>query len=259
MATWTLITGATGGIGQEFAFQMALKGSNLVLVGRNSSELEKMARKLKNTYCIETHAIVCDLSEPQAVDNLIAEVRGAGIEIETLINNAGFGYDSAFIESDLSRQTALLQVNCLALMQMCYEFAIPMVERGHGNILNVASIAGFMPGPYMSTYYASKAFVQSFSNALHVELEQHNIHVTTLCPGPVATPFWANADAAQIGLAKQSIALEPPAVVHEALKALQRNKMMCVPGVLAKATVFASRIMPRELIAHMAAGLQKKS
>lgn len=258
MATWTLITGATGGLGREFAFQLALKGQNLVLVGRNADALEQMARKLKNDYYIETRPIVCDLSEAHAVENLVAEIQGNGLEIETLINNAGFGYDSTFIESDLARQSALLQVNCLALMQLCYEFAIPMVKRGHGNILNVASIAGFMPGPYMATYYASKAFVQSFSNALHIELGEHNIHVTTLCPGPVNTAFWKNADAANIGLAKATLCKETPFVVREALSALGRNKMMCVPGVMAKATVFASRIMPRELIAHMAAGLQKK-
>lgn len=258
MATWTLITGATGGLGREFAFQLALKGENLVLVGRNEETLAQMARKLKNDYYVETRTIVKDLSAPNAVEELVAEVKAAGIEVETLVNNAGFGYDAAFIESDLARQSALLQVNCLALMQLCYEFAIPMVERGHGNILNVASIAGFMPGPYMATYYASKAFVQSFSNALHVELEHTGVHVTTLCPGPVNTAFWNNAEAGTIGLAKAEMCVEPPYVVKDALVALGKNRMMCVPGILAKITVFGSRVLPREMIAHMAMGLQKK-
>lgn len=258
MATWTLITGATGGIGREFAFQLAQKGDNLVLVGRNEETLAQLADKLKTEYYVDAHTITCDLSQAGAVDYLVGEVKAAGIEVETLVNNAGFGYDAAFIESDLSRQSALLQVNCLALMQLCYEFAIPMVERGHGNILNVASIAGFMPGPYMATYYASKAFVQSFSNALHVELEHTGVHVTTLCPGPVNTAFWNNAEAGTIGLAKAEMCVEPSFVVRDAMVALGKNRMMCVPGILAKATVFASRVMPRHTIAVMASRLQKK-
>lgn len=259
MATWALITGATGGLGREFSAQLAQKGNNLVLVGRNYDAVYELASKLHAEYGVETYAIAKDLSQANAVEELVGEVNSAGYEIETLVNNAGFGYDSAFLESDLARQSALLQVNCLALMQLCYEFAIPMVERGHGNILNVASIAGFMPGPYMSTYYASKAFVQSFSNALHVELAGTGVHVTTLCPGPVNTAFWVNAEAGNIGLSKATLCVESPFVVRQALAALGRNKMMCVPGVMAKATVFASRILPREAIAYMAAGLQKKS
>lgn len=258
MAAWALITGATGGLGREFASQFAQKGYNLALVGRNYDALRELADSLVSTYGISEYICAKDLTHPGATEELASEIKAADIEIDTLVNNAGFGYDCEFIESDLSHQTALLEVNCLALMQLCYEFAIPMVERGHGNIINVASIAGFMPGPYMATYYASKAFVQSFSNALHVELAPHNIHVTTLCPGPINTAFWNNAQAANIGLAKATLCVEASFVVRKALSALGHNKMMCVPGALAKATVFASRIMPRELIAHMAAGLQKK-
>lgn len=258
MSAWTLVTGATGGIGREFSMQLAQQGQNLMLVGRNYDAVYELARTLHDELGIETYAIAKDLSQPNAVEELVAEVQRTGYEIETLINNAGFGYDCAFIESDLTRQSALLQVNCLALMQLCYEFAILMVERGHGSILNVASIAGFMPGPYMATYYASKAFVQSFSNALHVELAGTGVHVTTLCPGPVSTPFWVNANAAEIGLSKQAISKDAASVAHAGLVALKRNKMMCVPGVLPKLTVFGSRILPREFIALLAARMQEK-
>lgn len=256
MATWTLITGATGGLGREFARQLADKGNDLVLVGRSEEKLHAMAAELERDHDIEALAFACDLSEPGAAQRLAADVRAAGVEVETLVNNAGFGYDSAFVKSDLARQTALVEVNCLALMQLCYEFAIPMVERGRGAILNVASIAGFMSGPYMSTYYASKAFVQSFSNSLHVELEGYGVKVTTLCPGPIDTPFFENADASSTNLAKPKI--DPAYVVVHALADLERGKMMCVPGPVAKAVVFASRLLPRKAIALMAAGLNKK-
>ena len=159
------------------------------------------------------------------------------------MNNAGFGYDAPFAESSLERQRALVQTNDMALMEFCHAFAPGMAERGHGGILNVASVAGFVPGPYMSTYYASKAFVQSFSSALHMELRPYGVHVTALCPGPVRTPFWDNADAGGTALARMTISA--PRVARAAIRALGCNRLLCCPGVLAKVIVFGSRLVPR--------------
>lgn len=143
----------------------------------------------------------------------------------------------------------------MALMELCHAFAPGMVARGHGGILNVASVAGFVPGPYMSTYYASKAFVQLFSSALHMELRPRGVHVTALCPGPVRTPFWDNADAGGTALARMTISA--PRVARAALRALGCNRLLCCPGVLAKFIVFGSRFVPRTWAAAAAAALQK--
>ena len=182
-------------------------------------------------------------------------MQAANLQVETLVNNAGFGYDAPFAESSLERQRALVQTNDMALMELCHAFAPDMAERGHGGILNVASVAGFVPGPYMSTYYASKAFVQSFSSALHMELRPYGVHVTALCPGPVRTPFWDNADAGGTALARMTISA--PRVARAAIRALGCNRLLCCPGVLAKVIVFGSRLVPRTWAAAAASALQK--
>ena len=188
-ALCALVTGATGGIGRELCAQLAHECGTLALVGRDRGKLEELAKDLAERFDVDTHVFVADFARPGAVDALASQVQAANLQVETLVNNAGFGYDAPFAESSLERQRALVQTNDMALMEFCHAFAPGMAERGHGGILNVASVAGFVPGPYMSTYYASKAFVQSFSSALHMELRPYGVHVTALCPGPVRTPF----------------------------------------------------------------------
>lgn len=237
-----LITGATGGLGQEFARQLACDGEyDLLLCGRNEEKLAKLAGELQEQGA-QAAWLVADFAEAGSVERLIARIPETA-QIELLINNAGFGYDSAFVESDLARQQALVQTNCQALMELCHAIAPYMVARGHGSILNVASVAGFLPGPYMSTYYASKAFVQSFSAALHVELAEAGVHVTALCPGPVATAFWDNADAGHTALAHMCVSADK--VVRAGLRALSRNATYCAPGIMAKAIVLCGRLLPR--------------
>lgn len=251
-----LITGATGGIGQELSREFARAGSTLALAGRSRNKLGALAGELAAEFGVRVHVFVADLSEPGATGKLAAEVEAKGLQVETLVNNAGFGYDAPFAQSDLARQRALVQTNDVALMELCLAFAPDMAARGHGGILNVASVAGFVPGPYMATYYASKAFVQSFSQALRVELKPHGVHVTALCPGPVLTPFWENADAGSIVLAKMTV--EAPRVARAAVKALGANKPLCCPGLLARVIVTGSRFAPRTLAARAAAALQRK-
>ena len=254
-ALCALVTGATGGIGRELCAQLARECGTLALVGRDKGKLEELAKDLVERFDVDTRVFVADFAQPGAVDALASQVQAANLQVETLVNNAGFGYDAPFTESSLERHRALVQTNDMALMELCHAFAPGMAARGHGGILNVASVAGFVPGPYMSTYYASKAFVQSFSSALHMELRPHGVHVTALCPGPVRTPFWDNADAGGTALARMTISA--PRVARAAIRALGCNRLLCCPGVLAKFIVFGSRFVPRTWAAAAAAALQK--
>lgn len=254
-ALCVLVTGATGGIGRELCAELARDHGVLALVGRSQDKLDELAKNLAERFGVGVRTFVADFAQPGAVDVLVAQVQAANLQVETLVNNAGFGYDAPFTESSLERQRTLVQTNDMALMELCHAFAPGMVARGHGGILNVASVAGFVLGPYMSTYYASKAFVQSFSSALHMELRPHGVHVTALCPGPVRTPFWDNADAGGTALARMTIS--SPRVAHAAIRALSCNRLLCCPGVLAKFIVFGSRFVPRTWAAAAAAKLQK--
>lgn len=254
-ALCALVTGATGGIGRELCAELARECGVLALVGRSQEKLDELAKNLAERFDVDTCVFVADFAQPGAVDTLVSQVRAANLQVETLVNNAGFGYDAPFAESSLERQRALVQTNDVALMELCHAFAPDMAARGHGGILNVASVAGFVSGPYMSTYYASKAFVQSFSSALHMELRPHGVHVTALCPGPVRTPFWDNADAGGTALARMTISA--PRVARAAIRALGCNRLLCCPGVLAKTIVFGSRLVPRTWAAAAAASLQK--
>lgn len=250
-----LITGGAGGLGFELARQCAARGVDVVLVGRNEERLVEAAAQLEFEHNIKAHVIVCDLAKVGAAAKVSARVREMGLVVDVLVNNAGFGYDARFAESDMARQRELILTNDLALVELVGEFAPDMAERKCGGILNVASVAGFMPGPDMATYYASKAFVQSFSQAIHVELRRAGVHVSALCPGPVRTAFWENADAAHTPISR--IALDAPFVASEGFNALCRNKALCIPGALAKTIVFATRFAPRGFVARTAAALQR--
>lgn len=250
----TLITGATGGIGWELARCFAPDSGRMVLVGRDEDKLRDAADKLENEFGIETRIVVENLAEPGAAKRIAETVESLCVQVDALVNCAGFAYDERFIESDIERQKELVQVNDMALMELCHVFAPAMAERGHGSILNVASMAGFMAGPFMATYYASKAFVQSFSQSLRIELYSSGVHVTALCPGPVRTEFWDKADAGNTVLAH--VTLGPRQIAKTAYLALKVNKAFCVPGLLPKVVVFITRLLPRTLITRIAGLLQ---
>ncbi|MBC2890547.1 SDR family NAD(P)-dependent oxidoreductase [Gordonibacter massiliensis (ex Traore et al. 2017)] len=249
-----LVTGASGGIGLELARLLAADGCDVVLVARSEERLRAAASELKGAYGVATQVVAQNLSDPGAAGRVKAAVDELGLKVDVLANNAGFGCDAPFVESDPARQRALMQVNVAAVVELCRAFAPGMVERGAGGILNVASMAGFMAGPFMSTYYASKAFVQTFTQGLHAELRLSGVHVTALCPGPVRTEFWNAADAGQTLLAHA--AMGAPRVARAGLRALRWNKTLCVPGIVPKALVFATRLVPRSWMAYAAAALQ---
>ena len=250
-----LVTGGASGLGWELARQCAALGLDVVLVGRNEEALVEAAATLEAELDVTAYAIVQDLSEEGAAAKVASRVRELGLTVDVLVNNAGFGYDANFVDSDPARQRSLILTNNLALVELCLEFAPDMSERKRGGILNVASVAGFLPGPAMATYYASKAFVQSFSQSIHVELRRRGVHVTALCPGPVRTGFWDAADAGHTPISR--CALDAPFVASAGVEALVRKRALCVRGAFSKAVVFATRVAPRSCMAKTAALLQR--
>lgn len=247
--TISLITGASAGLGAEFARQMAARGERLILVARRRDRLEALAAEIGGA-----EVIAADIAEPGAAERLIAEVERRGLSVDTLINNAGFGLSGRFDTLPLERQRQMIELNVTALTELC-RLAVPaMIARKRGAILNVASTAAFQAGPFMAVYYASKAYVLSFTEALHQELKASGIRVTALCPGPTATEFFDVAGAGGGRLAK--MATDPVAVVRAGLAGLARNKAIVIPGAMNKATAQSNRLLPRALMRRIVARIK---
>ncbi|HEX8626166.1 MAG TPA: SDR family oxidoreductase [Allosphingosinicella sp.] len=245
----TLVTGASAGLGVHFARQCRERGDELVLVARRKDRLEALAAELGSA-----HVIVADLAQPGAPERLLAEVAGAGLEVDTLINNAGFGAAGTFVEAPAKRLLEMIDLNVRSLTELC-RLALPqMLERRRGFILNVASTAAFQAGPYSAVYYATKAYVLSLSEALHEESKGRGVHVSALCPGPTATEFFEVAGSPDGRLAK--MATDPAAVVRAGLDGLARNKAIVVPGIMNKMTSQAGRILPRKVLRRAVAALK---
>ena len=191
MGNTALVTGASSGIGAEFARLHAAKGGNLVLVARREDALNQLKSELENAYGIKATVIVADLAQPDSAEKIFAATESAEIQIDILINNAGFGGHGKFHERDLAKDQAMMQVNMVSLVNLTHLYLQRMVKRNSGKILHVASTAAFLPGPLQAVYYATKAFVVSFSQAIAQELADTNVTSTVLCPGAVATGFVA--------------------------------------------------------------------
>ena len=253
--SWALITGATGGIGREIATQLALQGWNLVVHGRDASKLMALAGRL-GTQGANVRIVAADLASADGALDLVEKVDALGVRIDLLVNNAGFGYAEHLVASDLERQRALVQVNAVSLMELTHAFGARMAAFGSGAILNVASVAAVMPGPGMSTYFASKAFVLSLTEAVHEELAPYGVRVTALCPGPVRTGFWDAAG--QDTTAKDAFMLTPEEVARIGLVALSRNRGVCAPGLVSKACYAFGRTAPGILSRKVANLFNKK-
>ena len=246
----TLITGASAGLGVDFARQLAADGKQLVLVARRKDRLDSLAAELRNA-----RAIGLDLGEAGAVERLMADLAGNGETVELLINNAGFGLTGRFAELDGKRQRQMIDLNCGALTELAHAVLPPMIERKQGSILNVASTAAFQPGPGMAVYFATKAFVLSFSEALHEEVKRHGVAVSALCPGPTATEFGEVAGFGQSNLLDK-VAADSASVVRAGLAGLKNGKAVIIPGVMNKSTAQAHRFFPRSWV-RKAAGMLK--
>ncbi|MCG9729373.1 SDR family oxidoreductase [Shewanella sp. Isolate13] len=189
MTNTALITGASSGIGLELAKIHASKGGNLILVARSESKLNNLKTELENQYGIQVTVIALDLSQPSSAQELFEQTEARSLQVDTLINNAGFGGHGKFHERSLVHEQAMMQVNMVTLTNLTHLYLKGMVERKQGKILNVSSTASFMPGPLQAVYYATKSYVTSFSQAVAEEVKDNGVTVTALCPGTVATGF----------------------------------------------------------------------
>ena len=246
----TLITGASAGLGVEFARQCAKRGDDLVLVARRRDRLEDLAAEIQG----KVHVFDADLSLADAATGLIDRLGAEGLTVETLINNAGFGGGGPFAEQSLERQRNMINLNVRTLTELTKLALGPMLDRGRGAILNVASTAAFQPGPGAAVYFATKAYVLSFTEALHQELKGTGIKVSALCPGATATEF--GEAAGYTGKQLKRFTADPGAVVAAGLRGLDRNKAIVIPGFGNKATAQASRFLPRPAIRRIVAAMR---
>lgn len=246
----TLITGASAGLGVEFARQCSRRGDEVVLVARRKERLDELAAEIGNA-----HVIAADLSEPGAATKIVAETIARGMWVRTLINNAGFGLIGRFEKLPLDRQLEMIDLNVRALTNLAYVVLNDMRLNGEGEILNVASTAAFQPGPKMAVYFATKAFVLSFTEALHEELKPHGIKVSCLCPGPTRTEFGEVAGFGGNGLFDKT-AMDAPQVVEAGLKGLDANKAVVIPGLLNKIGAVSGRFVPRSVVRKIAGAIK---
>jgi len=225
---WALVTGASAGLGAEFARQLASRGMHLVLVARRGELMSELAQELHTKHGTRCEIIVADLSDPAEPKRILDEIATKGVSIELLVNNAGFGVVGEVENAKVDRLLQLIRLNISALTELTYRLLPAMLERGHGAILNVSSLSGFQPVAYMGTYAASKAFVLHFSEALHCELKDRGITVTAVCPGVTRTNFFDIAGAPGWLQKHSSLSVEP--VVKSALNAIARRRQFVVPG-----------------------------
>jgi len=255
--TTALVTGASSGIGAELARIHAEHGGDLVLVARRADRLEALKAELEQARGITAHAIAKDLSDPEAPQQIHDELAARDIRIDYLINNAGFGNGGFFHEQDWTRNEAMIKVNVVALAALTRLFVPGMMTRGRGRILNVASMAGFLPGPLQAVYYATKAFVVSFSEATNNELAGTGVTVTALCPGPVDTEFIEQANLREAkGFART---VSARGVAEAGYHAMLKGKPIIVPGIVNKLIVhLLLRLTPRQQATAISRALMAK-
>ena len=244
-----LITGASSGIGLELAKCFAADGNGcrLILVARSKDALEKLAEELRQKHKIETIVLPADLSLPEAPKQIFDSLAAQKVTVDVLVNNAGFGLHGQFLEMSLSRQLEIIKVNVNALVELTGLFLPGLIERRAGGIFNVGSVAGFVPGPGLAIYYATKAFVQSFSEALAEELAGTGVSVTVLCPGPTETNFGAVARGEKVRVV-QTKKMSAEEVARTGYAAFRAKKVISVPGLQNKAMILAARLAPRSMV-----------
>jgi len=245
----TLITGASTGIGAAFARKLAARGRNVLLVARSEDKLIALCNEIGRLTSIRAQYLALDLRQPEAAAQLLEETNKRELEIDMLINNAGFGSMGDFAKLDLDHELEMIQLNVRAVVDVTQRFLGPMRERKRGTIINVASTAGFQAVPYMATYAATKAFVLSFSEALWEENRLHGVHVMALCPGVTETNFF---EASQIDRPPMRTIQTAEEVVDAALRGLARKKHIVISGWTNWFTVQAERFVPRSMVTKVA-------
>ena len=244
---WSLVTGASSGIGAEFARQLAARGMHCVLVARREHHLRALGRELEAAHGIRCEIVSADLSKPNAGRELLAEVARRGIVVELMVNNAGFGMVSSVEQTDVGRALELIQVNVAVLTELTLLAAKEMIDRGHGGIINIGSIVSFQPVGYMGVYAASKAYVLHFSEALWAELRARGVTVTTLCPGPTRTEFFDQSGVP--GWAERRHGQDVQTVVRAGLDAFDCGRHYVVSGWINYLVSLAARFATRAAVA----------
>lgn len=242
---FAVITGASSGIGAEFARQLAPRGYDLILVARRLDRLTAMADELRAAHAVQCVPFEADLSRREERDRLCDQLVSEHARVEVLVNNAGFGTHGFFHETDLARELELIDVNCAAPVHLTKRMLPWMLERRRGFIVNVASLSAFAPGPVMAMYFASKAFLLSWSEALWEECRDTGVSVTTLCPGPVRTEFQRTAGLSPRARSSGTAPVPVEKVVRDGLQAVFGNSRLVIPGWQAKIAAAVSRFMPR--------------
>ncbi len=253
-----LITGASGGIGYELAKIFAKNGHDLILVARNAEKLLVFAEELRTEYKVQVAAFARDLTLLDQINELYQVIQQEGIFIDFLINNAGMGDFGPFIESDWRKTQYMMQLNMTSLTYLTHLFLQDMKKNGRGRIMNVASLAAFQPGPNMAVYFATKAYVLHFSEALHYELKKFDITVTSLCPGPTQSNFSEAASATSSNLFKSKNIPSAASVAEYGFMAMMQGKRLAIPGIKNKVFAFLARISPRTLVIQIAAMMNRQ-
>jgi short-subunit dehydrogenase len=249
-----LITGASAGLGEKFAELFAKDGFDLVLVARGEARLNELARRLREAHKISVEVMPADLSDPIAPQSLYDLCKTRGLVIDHLVNNAGFGSQGTFIELDMVNEAQIVEVNCTALLKMTHLFMKDMKARGFGRVMNIASTAGFQPGPFMATYFATKAFVESFTEAVAHEMLGSGVTVTAHCPGATATEFAMRAGNDKTVLFKRKSGIaEAGEVAAHGYRAMMRGDILAIHGAMNSFGVTVLRFAPRGWVRAVAA------
>ncbi|MNW31301.1 NADP-dependent 3-hydroxy acid dehydrogenase YdfG [compost metagenome] len=259
MKKTVLITGVSGGIGKELADRFAKDGFNLVLVARSKGKLLELAKEYQKQH--GTHALVIakDVASPGVPEEIFAELKEKGIVVDYLVNNAGFGLYGTFLETNLKEETNMIDVNIKALTIMTKLFLPDMVKRGQGGVMNVASLVAFFPGPMMSIYYATKAYVLSFTEALENELSGTGVTVTALCPGVTSTGFVDRSGMGDSKLIKNGAIMEAGQVAEEGYRGFLRGDTIIIPGARNRLMAFIPRLLPRKWVTRMVRSTQNRT
>jgi len=250
-----LVTGASGGIGKELSLILARDGYDLVAVARSADTLDALAEQIRSEHGREVRVIPCDLSVPGAAREMCSDVG----DVDILVNNAGFGDYGPFVDCDADKQMRMIDLNVRALTDITRAILPGMVERRRGRILNIASVAAFEPGPLMSVYYATKAYVLSFSEAIQEELRGTGVTVTALCPGPTNTGFASAAGATGTNLFKEAAGADVKKVAAYGYRCMMRGKPVAVCGLTFKFLIFWIRLLPRSATRRLVHYIQGKT
>jgi uncharacterized protein len=251
-----LITGASSGIGLELSHLFARDGYRLVLVARSRGALRELGDDLQSRYHIPVRISPKDLAHPASPSELHSELQEAGIVLDVLVNNAGFGVGGAFLETDWNSEAEMMQVNMVALTHLTKLF-LPQIRAREGKVLNVASTAAFQPGPFMNVYYASKAYVLHFTEALAEEMEGNRVTVTCLCPGPVKTNFQKRAHLGDTRMASSPLLIDVREVARIGYEGMKQGKRLVIPGWKNRMVMEMLRISPRHMVTKMVRKIQE--